>query len=333
MKDKISVIVPVYNVQDYVSKCIESILQQTYRNLEIILVDDGSKDGSGKVCDDFKTKDERIVVIHKENGGLSDARNCGMNAATGSCIAFIDSDDYIREDMLEILMDRMINDSSDMAFCNFLYVDEQGNNIPERNAYFPVSDGVFTPDEIYMQTAQEHFAPYTASTNKLYKRELLKDISFPVGKTVEDAFIAHIIVGRCQKISGISLPLYCYMQRNDSIMNKSFNLSRLDGVEAFGQRALYALEHDALVLSVFSMRLMIAWMIKGLRSIDDTEAFHKRFNELKLLYNRVYQYIVKYPIGIKCRIQFLLFKISPGLYDFIARILEKIFRKSFYGDI
>lgn len=333
MKDKISVIVPVYNVEDYLPKCIESIMKQTYKNLEIILVDDGSKDGSSKICDEFKLKDDRIVVIHKENGGLSEARNSGMKAATGQYIAFIDSDDYIREDMLEILLDRIIRDSSDMAFCNFLYVNEQGEIIPERNEYYPVVDGVFSAGEIYNQTAQEHFAPYTASTNKLYKSYLLKEIYFPVGKTVEDAFIAHIIVGRCQRISGVSLPLYYYVQRNNSIMNKSFNISRLDGVEAFGQRAIYAMEHDALSLGVFSVRLMIAWMIKGLRSIENSELFNHRYLELKKLYDNVYRKIIKYPIGMKCRIQFLLFKISPTVYNFLASILEKILRKSFYDAV
>lgn len=332
-KTKISVVVPIYNVEKYLKKCIDSVLSQTYSNIEIILVDDGSTDNSPTICDEYAKKDDRIRVIHKCNGGLSDARNVGMDYATGDLLSFIDSDDYIAEDMLETLFIQMIEEDSDMAICNFLYVDENGECIKERNVYFPIQDGVFTKEEILTQTAQAHFAPYTAATNKLYKRSLYNNIKFPIGKTIEDAFVAHEIVDQCSRISCTSKPLYYYVQRHNSIMSIKFNLERLDGVEAFAKRAEYAVEKDNLVLAVFSVRLMIAWMIKGLRSIERTREFKFRFRELRLLYKKTVKKICTKDIGIKCRVQFALFRFSPQLYDCVAHIAEIILGKSFYSEI
>lgn len=141
-KDLISVIVPVYKVERYLCRCVDSIIAQTYTNLQIILVDDGSPDGSGAICDDYAAKDPRITVIHKENGGLSDARNAGLGAARGSYIGFVDSDDYISVDMYEKLYKAIVACNADMSVCNFRYVDENGNNMEERNNALPVKDEV-----------------------------------------------------------------------------------------------------------------------------------------------------------------------------------------------
>ena len=119
--DLISVIIPIYNVEQYLKECLESVINQTYRNLEIILVDDGSKDKSGKICDEYKNKDERIKVVHKENGGLSDARNAGMKIATGKYIQFIDSDDFIDKDMIETLYNLIIENEADISMCSNYY--------------------------------------------------------------------------------------------------------------------------------------------------------------------------------------------------------------------
>ncbi len=331
--DLVSVIVPVYNVEKYLAKCIDSIIAQTYQNLEIILVDDGSTDSSPAICDEYALIDRRIKVVHKSNGGLSDARNCGINISKGDFICFIDSDDYIAEDMLKILLTQMLKDGSGMAICNFLYVDEQGKSIEERNGYLPIQNGIFTKEEILIQTAQTHFAPYTAAWNKLYKKSLFENIEFPYGKTIEDAFVAHEIVDKCSKISCIERPLYYYVQRNDSIMGVKFNLARLDGVEAFAKRAVYAIEKENLVLAIFSVRLMIAWMIKGLRSINKTEEFKHRFRELKQIYIIVSKKISKKDIGIKCKLQFGLFRFSPQVYNLVAHIAECFSGKSFYSEI
>ena len=133
MSEKISVIVPVYNVEQYLEKCMESILNQTYKNIEVLLIDDGSTDKSGSICDFYAGKDNRVRVHHKENEGLSEARNIGVALASANYIVFVDSDDYIVPDMLEVLYNRMQEDKSDLAICNFLYVDESGKSIEDRN--------------------------------------------------------------------------------------------------------------------------------------------------------------------------------------------------------
>lgn len=130
-EDLISIIVPVYKVENYLSKCLDSMICQTYKNIEIILVDDGSPDNSGKICDDYAKKDSRIKVIHKENGGLSDARNAGLKIATGKYIGFVDSDDYISVEMYEKLYNQAKKEDADIACCNYYRVKMEKNLIKE----------------------------------------------------------------------------------------------------------------------------------------------------------------------------------------------------------
>lgn len=135
MKEQISVIIPIYNVEKYLSDCVESVLKQTYTDLEIILVDDGSQDASGQICDDYAKQDSRVQVIHKKNGGLSSARNAGIDQATGQYFFFLDSDDWIAENALELLYKEIKSTGSDLALCNMQYVDEQGKNLENQSAY------------------------------------------------------------------------------------------------------------------------------------------------------------------------------------------------------
>ena len=180
-KDLISVIVPVYKVERYLCRCVDSIIAQTYTNLQIILVDDGSPDGSGAICDDYAAKDSRITVIHKKNGGLSDARNAGLVAACGSYIGFVDSDDYIAVDMYEKLYKAIVACNADMSVCNFRYVDENGNNIEERNNALPVKDEVIDGITALTRTLDDKGWYYVTAWNRLYSRKLLQSIYFPDG--------------------------------------------------------------------------------------------------------------------------------------------------------
>ena len=142
----ISVIVPVYNVEKYLRQCLDSVLAQTYRELEIILVDDGSTDGSGAICDEYATRDSRIKVVHQQNGGLSSARNAGLDLATGEYVAFVDSDDYIHETMLELLYQALVENNADTVICNFERVDEKGDVISVRSLQ-PLANGVVSMEE------------------------------------------------------------------------------------------------------------------------------------------------------------------------------------------
>ena len=226
--DLISIIVPVYKVEKYLDKCIESIVNQTYKNLEIILVDDGSPDNCGVMCDAWAEKDSRIKVIHKENGGLSDARNAGMEIATGKYIGFVDSDDCIAPEMYELLHGRIVADGSDIAACGVEMVWEDGT---ESRMLTRQGDCVLDTCAAMEAVIDESWLKQPV-WYKLYKTDLVRDIRFPVGKYHEDVFWTWRAVARAAKVSVFDTPCYFYLQRSSSIMGEKYSLKRLDGLEA-----------------------------------------------------------------------------------------------------
>ena len=224
----ISVIVPIYKVEKYLPKCIDSIINQTYKDLEIVLVDDGSPDGCPQICDEYAKIDNRIVVIHKENGGLSDARNAGLDIATGDYISFIDSDDYIEPTMYEKLLDSLIESNADMSICGFDRVNDDGKKISS----IGFKDYVLSRNDAYEMLVQGNVY-FIISCNKLFKREIFDDLRFKLGKTHEDEFIIHHIYGKCKKISTINESLYHYLIRESSIMGSiKGSIKQFDGNES-----------------------------------------------------------------------------------------------------
>ncbi len=228
-KGLISVIIPIYKVEQYLDKCIKSIVNQTYRNLEIILVDDGSPDKCPAICDKWKKIDNRIKVIHKLNGGLSDARNAGLKLATGDYIAFVDSDDYIDEDMYESLVTQISLSNADIAICNLDYVDVNGKimkNVTTGN------NGYFTSKEILAKWCGEDFVYYVVVWNKLYKRKCWDNVYFPKGKIHEDNFVMYRVFFNSDNIVCSKERKYKYVQRNDSIMSSVINSKKYNEVQA-----------------------------------------------------------------------------------------------------
>ena len=233
MSKIISIIVPIYKVEKYLDRCINSILNQTFKDFELILVDDGSPDRCGDICEEYAKKDKRIKVIHKENGGLSDARNAGLDIATGKFIGFIDSDDFIHKDMYMILYDAIIKSKSDISQCKFKYFskeDELNKNI--------INDGKY---EIYnnINAIEEIIDNKNLNTNvwnKLYKRELFNDIRFPKGKIHEDEFVTYKVFYRAKTVSYVNKELYYYFSNDTGIM-KNLNInSKFDWIEAIEER-------------------------------------------------------------------------------------------------
>lgn len=239
----VTVIVPVYNVEQYLDKCISSILQQSYKNLEIIVVDDGSTDGSSEICDIWSAKEKNIHVIHKENGGLSDARNAGLAVANGEYISFIDSDDWVQPKFIETLMRALKETKASIAECGVLYVDEQNHILRERNC---------KPKEVVkgrieaLRALVKEEEVYQTVWNKLYKREVLEGILFEKGKYNEDDFWTYQVFDRAEKVVVISDKLYCYLQRKSSIMGVGYQLKRLDGLEARFKRMEYLQKYEQL---------------------------------------------------------------------------------------
>lgn len=237
MRPLISIIVPVYNVEDYLTECVHSILSQTYQNIEVILVDDGSPDSCPELCDELAQKYEKIAVIHQKNAGLSAARNAGIRIAKGSLIGFVDSDDTIHPDMYEKLADSLARENADLAICDFELIDSQGNTIEE---YSPIKNEVLSAEQAYVRIlGDEGYWHYVTAVNKLYKKTIFDGLSFKEGKLHEDEYAIHHILSRCSRIVTIPDKLYCYLKRDNSITTSTVTGRNLDVVGALHDRYLF----------------------------------------------------------------------------------------------
>ena len=240
--DLISIIVPIYKVEPYLDRCVRSIAEQTYQNLEIILVDDGSPDSCPAICDAWAERDSRIKVVHKKNGGLSDARNAGLAIATGEYVSFIDSDDSIAPEFIAKLYEAMVETGAQVAECATDYVAEDGTVLRLRNAADVREMGKI---EALRRLVQEN-GVYQTVWNKLYRREIIEGIPFAVGKLNEDEFWTWQVLDRTEKLAIVSEPLYHYLQRGSSIIGVGYNLRRLDGLEARFLRMQYLQKYEEL---------------------------------------------------------------------------------------
>ena len=234
----ISVIVPVYNVEPYIAECIESIQNQTHKNLEIILVDDGSKDISGDICDQYAAYDERIKVIHQENGGISAARNAGLEVAKGDYIAFVDSDDYIAPNMYEDMLRILKENNLDILECT-AFRDKGGEIIEGCN------DGsleIFNRDEALKMAMYDCFV---AVWSQLYKRSAIDDVRFPIGRKFEDTAVSYRFIANTKRVGHINRCYYYYRLNPNSTTQTSFDAkSRWDFVLGYEERLRYAIDHQ-----------------------------------------------------------------------------------------
>lgn len=257
MEKCVSVIVPIYNVEAYLKRAVDSIIGQTYSGLEIILVDDGSPDNCGKICDDYAKKDNRIKVIHKANGGLSDARNAGLDVATGDYIAFVDSDDYIAEDFVETLLLELEKHDADVSMCSYRVTSsmEFDGSIWEEsgNHEIEVCDRTELLSNLY--DANHRDATYfIVAWNKLYKASLWEGIRFPKGKIHEDEATTYRIYDRASKGVYMHRPMYGYFSAPESITRSRFSLKRLEWMDAMDDRIRYFEEKGEEVQAAYARR-------------------------------------------------------------------------------
>lgn len=231
MDDKplISVVVPIYNVEMYLERCIDSIRQQTYSKLEIILVDDGSLDNCGAICDRYKEKDNRIKVVHKKNGGLSDARNVGITVAQGEYLTCIDSDDFVSPYFVENLWDAAKEYNCDIATSWFVKYCE-GDNVPLTNKLKLEKVQVLDRESFYEKLLYQDGVEVSA-WGKLYRRNLFRGVEYPVGKLYEDIATTYLLVEKVNKIAVIPNIDYFYFQRTTSIAQEKFTVKKLDAIE------------------------------------------------------------------------------------------------------
>lgn len=230
---EVSMIVPVYQVENYISQCIESVLNQTFQDFELILIDDGSKDKSGVICDSYAAMDNRIIVIHTENRGAAAARNIGLDRASGRYITFLDGDDYLAENMIGRLYDVINHSEYDMVVCDFL------NLLPDEKDNFIVhlSEKTVSGREVLEHLKNERsYGVWTVVWNKIYKREVVENLRFPDGKYFEDEFFSNQLYLRSNKIYAISDILCYHRVLESSTMNTQKEENYLDLIDALQER-------------------------------------------------------------------------------------------------
>ncbi len=276
----ISVIVPVYNVEKYLERCIDSILKQTYSDLEILLIDDGSSDNSGKICDEYAKKDNRIKVIHKKNGGISDVRNVGIENAKGDYIGFVDSDDYIADDMFETLYKLSNENNADISIVSF-YEMYNGRLIGVRDdKTLTKMDKQEALKELLIDTNIQSYM-----WNKLFKKELFDNLRFPLGKNFEDIATVLLIFERANKVVLLQEPKYYYLRRDDSIVGHRTNKTYLDYLEVVYDKYLYLKDKypKIEVYNAYNYVINMIWVYTIICAFDLDEVFNNYDRDYNLL--------------------------------------------------
>ena len=281
--EKISIIVPVYNVERYLPECLDSLLGQTYRELEIILVDDGSRDASGRICDAYGERDSRIRVIHQQNQGLSPTRNHGLDIATGDYIAFVDSDDYVAEDMMEKMLSA---------------VKGAGNIFQKPTS---IGNEVVKPRALLNRLSEERGWTYVVVWNRLYRKKVWEALRFPEDRIHEDEWVALSVYLACEKIALISDAYYYYRVNRNSIMAQSQNIAHLDGLEAVYHRFL-KYQECGWEEQLYSTLLCARRMLEGLKHMDVKTTKEKKRRKRAIMQYRYMLRNVKEPVPVKCRI-------------------------------
>ena len=274
MNDLISVIVPIYNVEKYLRRCLDSIINQTYKNLEIILVDDGSPDNCPEICDEYARKYERVKVIHKKNGGLSDARNIGIKQSKGDYITLIDSDDCVTHDYCEFLYNLLKKYNADMSICKHLVKYDDFGEISTGTK----KEYILNPEKALKMLLYSDDIDVSA-WGKLYKRKLFDNIEYPKGRLFEDSATTYKLIDLCKTIAFKSEEKYIYFVRKDSITTKEFNEKKMDLITSTKEMCDYVMEKYPQLESAAKRRLMYAYL-STLTQLAKCKNY-KNYNEYK----------------------------------------------------
>lgn len=317
----ISIIIPAYNVEEYISKCIDSILNQTYKNLEIILVDDGSIDKSGKICDFYKEKDNRIKVIHKENGGLSDARNTGIRESTGKYISFIDSDDYVDNTYIEELYNLILNDNVDMAITSHKII---GSKI---KAKYKRSKFTETKEKILDKMLYDEDVDVSA-WGKLYNKKLFDNVEFPKGRLYEDTATFYKLVDKCDYISVNNIPTYNYVIRSNSISQNSFSIKKLDIIKSTEEMTEFIKNKYPNLVNGCKRRLMFAYL-STLTQLTKNKKRNKKIEKklFKYINENRKEVLSDKRIPKRDRIALIISIFGFNIFKFFWKTYEKLVRK------
>jgi len=325
---EITVIVPVYNVEKYLRRCIESILHQTYNDIEIIMVNDGSTDKSGDICDQYQTKYKNITVFHKENGGLSSARNFGLERANSPYISFIDSDDWISKDMYEHMIKLMEKNNSDIVSIKYAMVGEENTNInlKEKNNLLVMSN--LEALEFYMRLGISHSINDYSVCTKLYKKSLFDDIRFPVGQYYEDVVTNFKLIKKVNKYIYSDKVCYFYFQDNSSITRNRFTNKDFD-MEKIGTQLIdECTQINNCVLSQLALeklaRNYMSMLYKACKfDIDASLEKEVVMERLKIKFNNYFFVLMKSNLQFTRKVLTVMLRISPYLLYNYFRLIEK----------
>ena len=318
--DLISIIVPIYNIEKYLRECVDSLVNQTYKNIEILLIDDGSTDSSGKIADELANKDDRIKVFHKKNGGLSDARNYGIEKASGKYLSFIDSDDYVSTDFIEFLYNNLIKNNVKISSCAFVHFFDDG---VKKNVLFRNIEKKYDVYEaqIYLNTIGYFNA---SSCNKLFDATLFDDIKFPVNVTSEDLFIMYKLIHKANGLYYNSEEKYFYRQRRGSITkNVKINYNVIDA--ALEQLDFYKEKKLETVIPYGYQTLFFSYL--GVYNTLLCRGEKSKCKEIYIKLLEIKKFITKNNISKSRKIQIWLFYFNIHIYNFVFLLFDKIRKK------
>ncbi len=324
-KPLISVIVPVYQVEAWLTRCVDSLLSQTYENLEIILVDDGSRDACPAICDAYAARDERVRVIHQENRGLSGARNAGIDTARGEFFAFVDSDDYVAPDFIEALYELIVKSGCAIGQCRFARVRGEALKGEQGDAY-RMFRGECLMEQLY--GAEEEATYFVVAWNKLYRSELFAatGIRYPSGRIHEDEATTYRLFHEAGKLAFLDRALYGYFTENAGSITSVFSRRRLQWLDAHEERiAFFRKNGYEKLLPAAYRKLCDACITFYFRCTDDVKEAPELRRELK---SRLGSYRREGTAWIRClpprtRLGYRLFDISPGLYKKILNRMQE----------
>lgn len=313
METAISVIVPVYRVEKYLPACIDSILNQTFTDFELILVDDGSPDRCPEICDEVARRDARVRVIHQANAGLSAARNAGIEAAHGAWLSFVDSDDYIAPHFCEKLYQTAQRTNADCVMCSVQNVDESGKLID--SALMRVADEVKTGQEILQKIGRDDVTPYLTAWNKLYRRKLFNTLRYPAGRQNEDVFVFAELFCQVQRAVCVAEPLYFYRKRIGSIMNSVVTLRNLDEMWAY-VNCFEHLQQDDEESTLKETEKRVFAKLTGVyyRVTEEDRHSNKMKQAKKAQWNIAMRLMKQGKLSARALARTLLFQALPGVY-------------------
>lgn len=313
METAISVIVPIYRVEKYLPACIDSILNQTFTDFELILVDDGSPDRCPEICDETAKRDARVRVIHQANAGLSAARNAGIEIAHGEWLGFVDSDDYIAPQFYEKLYQTAQRTDADCVMCSVQNVDESGKSID--SALMRVADEVKTGQEVLQKIGRDDVTPYLTAWNKLYRRKLFNTLRYPSGRQNEDVFVFAELFCQVQRAACVAEPLYFYRKRIDSIMNSAVTLRNLDEMWAYVNCFEHLQQDDEeSILKETEKRIFAKLTGVYYRVTEEDRHSNKMKQAKKAQWNIAMRLMKQGQLDLRSLARTLLFQALPGVY-------------------